>query len=84
MGWGYCLRYLPWAIPGPRHLDHGSAIHGSTALRRHSSNTPIPCLRDLQIRTLYTRKLLIYYFLFVATENYIELLSIRTNPFSEV
>ncbi|MDP7146032.1 MAG: hypothetical protein QGH75_11970, partial [Pseudomonadales bacterium] len=34
------LRYLPWAIHGPRHLDHGSAIHGSTALRRRSINTP--------------------------------------------
>jgi len=47
MGWGCCLRYLPCALHGTRHLDHGSAIHGSTALRRHSSNTPTPCLNQL-------------------------------------
>ena len=52
MGWGCCLRYLPLAIPGQGHLDHGSAIHGSTALRRRSSYTPIPCLNQLHVRWL--------------------------------
>jgi hypothetical protein len=50
MEWGYCLRYLPPAIHGRGHLDHGFAIHGYAALRRRSSNTPIPCLTWLQER----------------------------------
>ena len=59
MGWGCCLRYLPCAIHGPGHLDHGFAIHGfaihgfaihgCAALRRRSGNTPIPCLKQLRV-----------------------------------
>ncbi len=60
MEWGYCLRYLPWAIHGPGHLDHGSAIHGSTVPRRRSSNTPIPCLNQLHVLWLLVGEELSY------------------------
>jgi len=46
------LGWPPPAIPVLGHLDHRSAIHGSTALRRRSSNTPIPCLNQLDVGLL--------------------------------
>ncbi len=45
----------PRASLAQTNLDAGSAIHGSTVIRRRSSNTPTPWLNQLQAWSLLVR-----------------------------